>query len=309
MDLRQGGYTARWTGLTFVNSAKKVLWTEPKKEIFWDLDGSLTGFANGWLTPFYKWNQFEPACTRGDTTYDSGIVCDNSVVVRRLQVDYVEPRELDFKLLVLNSTAGVDSMRFRVKEFYGWALPLVAERNYQFWFNSLVDWRNARVRYSEPVYVGGSEWVGLGTNFTDFRLNYEVLYGSAQEWRPWHEERLPLPSDPTGTGAMGTVDLTDAAPNKTFAMVINSVDADSEDWFKYTVRMNALQCPRIVGCPLPPRPVRQGRAGRVPAPVLGAAPPAPPPARPPTPCSAWILVVSRPSHRVACARRRFPACS
>ncbi len=101
------------------------------------------------------------------------------------------------------------------------------------------------------------EWIYLSSNFTDYRLNYEVLYGSTNEWRPWNDDRLPDASlDQSGTGAMGTVDLSDAAPNKTWAMVINNVNATSPGWWhKYTTVVNALQCPRIVGCPLPPKPV------------------------------------------------------
>ncbi len=101
IELRQGGYTYRWQGVQFINSPKKVLWTAPFKQIFWDLDGSLTGFANGWVTPYYRWNEFTPACTRQDSVYDRGLVCDDSVVVRRLQLDYVNPRELDFMVCCL----------------------------------------------------------------------------------------------------------------------------------------------------------------------------------------------------------------
>ncbi len=82
----------------FINSPKKVLWTNPFKEILWDLDGSLTGFANGWVTPYYAWNMWAPSCSRRGSEFDYGIVCDSSVVMRRLQFDYVNPRELDFQV-------------------------------------------------------------------------------------------------------------------------------------------------------------------------------------------------------------------
>jgi hypothetical protein len=48
--------------------------------------------------------------------------------------------------LILDSEAGSDQMPFRIKEIYGWTAPVVGRRNYQFRFNSLVDWRNARIR-------------------------------------------------------------------------------------------------------------------------------------------------------------------
>ena len=97
-DYRQGGYTSRWQGLTFVNSPKRVLWTPPYKELFWDLDGTLTGFADGWTSPYYAWNEFAPACVHHGSAYDDGIVCDNTVDMRRLQVNFVNPRELDFQV-------------------------------------------------------------------------------------------------------------------------------------------------------------------------------------------------------------------
>lgn len=83
---RQGGYTYRFANLKFDNSPKRVEWTCPYKQIFFDLDGSLTGIANGTATPFYKFNEWPGVCEQQDETYDEGIVCDSSVRVRRLQV-------------------------------------------------------------------------------------------------------------------------------------------------------------------------------------------------------------------------------
>ena len=93
---KQGGYTSRWQGLTFVNTARRIRWTEPYKEIFNDLDGSLTGSAGGWATPYYGWNEWDTVCVHSSATHDSGLVCDGSVVVRLLQVDGANPRTLDF---------------------------------------------------------------------------------------------------------------------------------------------------------------------------------------------------------------------
>ncbi len=62
-------------------------------------------------------------------------------------------------------------------------------------FNSLVDWRTARIRYSQPEYVQPGEWVSVSTNFTDFRMAYNVEYGSptAPVARPPLQDRMPLP--------------------------------------------------------------------------------------------------------------------
>jgi hypothetical protein len=55
MALRQGGYTYRMQGLTFINTTRRIRWTRPYKEIVQDLDGSLTGIGGGgWVSPYYK---------------------------------------------------------------------------------------------------------------------------------------------------------------------------------------------------------------------------------------------------------------
>ena len=51
-NLKQGGYTFRFNNLAFTNTSRRVAWTTPYKQIFWDIDGSLTGIANGTATPY-----------------------------------------------------------------------------------------------------------------------------------------------------------------------------------------------------------------------------------------------------------------
>ena len=203
--LRQGGYTFRWQGITFINSTKKVKWTVPYKQIFWDLDGSITGTPNGWITPYYHWNDWTGPCTHQGAAYDNGIVCDNTTAVRRLQIDQLQPYQLDqqvrvhalceyrsllrierhrfvfplaltlwLQYIILDSAAGSDRIPFLPLEIYGYVVPVVVERSYNFRFTSLIDWQSVRIRYSEPEYVQPTEWLQLSTNFTDYRLEYEV---------------------------------------------------------------------------------------------------------------------------------------
>ena len=84
--------------MTFINSTKRVQWTAPFKQIFWDLDGTLSGYSNGWVSPYYAFNNHAGPCSRRGVEYDMGIVCDGTVVMRRLQVDDVEPWQLDFRV-------------------------------------------------------------------------------------------------------------------------------------------------------------------------------------------------------------------
>ena len=48
--------------------------------------------------------------------------------------------------MILDSQAGSDVIPFRNKEFYGWAIPVVGQRSYQFRFASLIDWQTVRFR-------------------------------------------------------------------------------------------------------------------------------------------------------------------
>lgn len=157
--------------------------------------------------------------------------------------------------ITLDSDAGSDSVVFMVSEIYGWVVPVVSQRNYQFRFLSLNDWTTARIRYSEPQYLTGTEWLSLSTPFTAYRLDYQVLYGSSHQFRPWLEDRMPVPYlDQSGTGAMGYVNQSDSFPNSTWQMVINNINATSNDYYKHTFTVNALNCP-LAGCPVPKPPV------------------------------------------------------
>jgi hypothetical protein len=176
-DFRQGGYTFRLGGLAFTNSPRRTKWTSPYKQIFLDLDGSLTGHVNGTATPYRGYHVVPGVCERSDETHDAGIVCDNTVRVRRLQIDDVEPKQLDFRPMhIAQSDAPEynDTQGFRPKEFYGWAIPLVTDRAYDLGIVSLVDLRQLRIRYSEPEYITEAEHVQLTFNYTDYRYAFGV---------------------------------------------------------------------------------------------------------------------------------------
>lgn len=84
------------------------------------------------------------------------------------------PSRLDFQAMMFNSPYGVDSMPFRPKEFYGWAVPIVANNTYNFFFNSSFEWTSATFRYSEPSWVSPDEWIMLSTNYTSYRYQVRV---------------------------------------------------------------------------------------------------------------------------------------
>eukprot|EP00049_Salpingoeca_infusionum_P016727 m.345219 g.345219 ORF g.345219 m.345219 type:complete len:3928 (+) comp16139_c0_seq5:247-12030(+) len=179
-DQKQGGYTYRFDGVSFTNSSKRTLWTVPFRQIFLDLDGSLTGYENGTATPYYAFNHYPGLCDAMDETYDNGIVCNGTVAVRRLQVDAIEPRELDWMKLEIgqrDNRAKNDSLNYQVKELSGWVVPIVTDKPYFAGFRSIVDFRSMRLRLSEPEYMQyRQEMVELIWNYTDYRYAFDVTY-------------------------------------------------------------------------------------------------------------------------------------
>ena len=70
---------------------KKVIYTNPQKQILHDMDGTFTGLGpNTWATHDYKHLTVLPECTLDRDVYD-GIVCDSSIRLRRLAFRHQEP--------------------------------------------------------------------------------------------------------------------------------------------------------------------------------------------------------------------------
>lgn len=79
-----GGKTTRMEKLQFHNTTKKVWWEKNRNEIYWDMDGSLTGVhgQNGgaYVTPYYPHLNDIKHCKRNeDSIYDDAIVCSDDV--------------------------------------------------------------------------------------------------------------------------------------------------------------------------------------------------------------------------------------
>jgi plastocyanin len=120
---KQGGYTYRFENLKFINTPARTRWTCPYKQIFYDLDGSLTGYAGGTTLPYYQFNDWEGDCEMDDTgTFDKGhrgMVCNDKVRVRRLQLEGNEPRELDNKRVFFKKSQMVSPILNAKVDRYG----------------------------------------------------------------------------------------------------------------------------------------------------------------------------------------------
>ncbi|EDQ93048.1 uncharacterized protein MONBRDRAFT_22411 [Monosiga brevicollis MX1] len=239
-NFRQGGYTFRLQGLEFFNSTKRAEWTSPFKQIFYDLDGSLTGFVNGTATPFHAFNHYPGVCDAMGEAYDFGLVCDNTVRVRRLQIDAIEPDELDDQALRLAQVANASrsgTIGYRVKEIGGWVAPVVNNREYDLGLVSLIDFRSMRIRYSERHYLQyDDELLLLNFNYTDYRYDFEVVVGDAAVEQP----SVSLIDTLGATSAYGTGRIV---PNeKHWSVALTARPADPWDSNPFMLVTHAIQC-------------------------------------------------------------------
>ena len=177
--MSHGGFTTRWEGLAFINSPKRTRWTGPYRQIFRDLDGSLTGMLGGTATPFRQYNLWEPVCSVSPpvdvpglggvavSALDGGIACNAAVQVRKVLVDAVDPGSLDWATMGVASDAGTGEARFKPKPAYGWTVVLVNQRTYTLTLGTDVDWQSIRVRYAHEPYVNEGVEAGLAAGVAD----------------------------------------------------------------------------------------------------------------------------------------------
>ena len=165
-----------------------------------DLDGTLTGNVDGAVAPYFGFNNL-PECPRAGKLFEYGSVCNSSVRIRRLQIDSVSPKELDYQPLKLTGDYGNANVGFRVKENYGWVAPVVTHHTYKAAFLSQVDFQLMRIRYSEPEYIEPGEWMHLSFNYTSSRYQFLVTYSNTSASVPTVPDPTYnlLPSHPFGT--------------------------------------------------------------------------------------------------------------
>lgn len=79
-----GARTTTFEKLYFDNSVTiKINYETPYRDIFLDLDGSLTGLGpNSWATPYWRHNDY-PECILKQEVYD-GLICNSSIELRRV---------------------------------------------------------------------------------------------------------------------------------------------------------------------------------------------------------------------------------
>ena len=119
---RQSAFTTRFARLSFPDTARRTTFACPAKQIYFDLDGSLTGTGvpGGTVTAFLKFNVWEECPQDTTGTFEYGIVCNSSVRVRKLSIPSfvgpkrTEPRELMMKDLFIKKSRMVQPKGFEV---------------------------------------------------------------------------------------------------------------------------------------------------------------------------------------------------
>lgn len=188
--------TMRYERARWFNSSRRTF-SDPGKMagIFWDMDGTLTGFTNGFVSKYYDFNTFPGKCEVSDA-HVNGVVCgasDGSLRVRRLKVDGQEPWQLDGKNMRVLTAAGYDEVSYDSFKIKGWAVPVVENETYDMRVDDPNDFQKLTLQYSERNYVmeefgydytkttPQSEDILLHLNYTDWRDHFDASTGSVSQ--------------------------------------------------------------------------------------------------------------------------------
>ncbi len=188
----------------FDNSEKnKVIWNFPRQAIFRDLDGTLTGRTSpGWATPFFNHNHVKECIM--DNKFDNGLVCDDTVQVRRIAFSKARPLSLLQKNITIwryNNNDKIDSMLINTNinnenknnytsiEFKtlrdpddGWAVPFVTNYDYAISFDQGINFDNLLI--SRSVFWNSKDSpINLIFNFTERRDDFETTINSQTKSR------------------------------------------------------------------------------------------------------------------------------
>jgi hypothetical protein len=135
----------RYENMRFVNSPKRIAWTQTKKEILWDLDGTLAGVPDSMITRSYEALRWPSECVVLPLAeYDDSIRCggsDSPVRIRRMQLEGVTPSQLSYTDVHLNSEVGSSEFSFLPLDTSGWVFPVVTGHNRTY----SLDWTDAGI--------------------------------------------------------------------------------------------------------------------------------------------------------------------
>ncbi|CAL1168986.1 unnamed protein product [Cladocopium goreaui] len=205
--------TMRYERARWFNSSKRTFSDSGKMAgIFWDLDGTLTGYPNGFVSKYFEFNTFPGKCNVS-SEHVNGVVCgaaDGSLRVRTMKVNNQEPWQLDGKQMNVLSSSGFDQVSYDFFKVKGWAFPMVENQTYDMRVNDPNDFQRLSLQYSVRPYVMEAHGYGAGPsytnttpksedvlvhlNYTDWRDHFDGTTGSAAQnlqFRHWDETNMP----------------------------------------------------------------------------------------------------------------------
>jgi hypothetical protein len=194
-----GARTVTFSGIKFDPATVpiKIRYQYPFRDIFYDLDGSLTGLGpKTWATPYFLHNH-QPECIVNMTVYD-GILCNSNVQVRRVVFQQYSPsifEMMPLKILKIDGNEWNQTNPNASSEYYAnsssysivpfkpksdpsnaWALPIVTGHKYKLHWGYGLDFDRMLLELS-PKWQPSDKGINMVMNFTDIRAKVEVITG------------------------------------------------------------------------------------------------------------------------------------
>jgi hypothetical protein len=255
-----GARTVHFQGLSFHNVTQRVWFNIPQRCILRDDDGTLTGLSGGG-TVTYDYPHLEvPECQINQAVYN-GIVCNNSVEVRRIAfynaLPDVDMRMMPIKIIRLDAGVSVHdtdankytllAMREKKLPEFGWAVPFITNYNYAVHWNNGQDWTGMRVE-SSVRWVSTDKPVVLVHNHSAYREAYEVLYTDRTHnvTNISNQTTLFTTAAPT-TRLLSSVLLGDWYHDVNNSLLYLNIQGDKQGPLDITGFGCKLNCPKTIG--------------------------------------------------------------
>ncbi|XP_075907773.1 fibrocystin-L-like [Nelusetta ayraudi] len=175
---RCGGWSVRFAGIQYMNSANKAAFRWEHEVQLVDTDGSLTGTINNKVVP--KSGLLDPAhCTDSPewSVGFPGVVCDQSIDFHRLALNKPSPSSLEAKDIILTNQFGTSAVPFlkkRITHKLGWMVMLPSGETYNWFFENMDHLTN--ISYKAKFYgFKSDQYVIINHNFTQSPDRFDVI--------------------------------------------------------------------------------------------------------------------------------------
>lgn len=195
---KRGGWTTHTLQNHFVNSPRRTAFRWSHEAVILDLDGSLTGYANGSIVPDNE-NLPPEKCTpsvQDSYGLHNGSVCDSSVQFTRFALNNAVPVSLQAKYILLTNQHGTNKVPFCIKcatHPMGWMMTLIRGEKYNMTFEHTSHITN--ISYTGKFYdmrEGDYVWIshqflqtpdhfattGADQNMTEVMPSPDALHGN-----------------------------------------------------------------------------------------------------------------------------------